>query len=149
MQPRNLDGLAARLTEDLVKSEVSRELPLGPFTTYRVGGAARLFVEIGDTSDLDLLLSANAEFGAPVLVLGLGSNLLVADAGFDGLAVRLGDGFDHIDILGASVDVGGAAALPVVARRTAAAGLTGFEWGGWGSWIDWRRGENECRRPRI
>lgn len=128
MQPRNLDGLAARLTEDLVKSEVSRELPLGPFTTYRVGGAARLFVEIGDTSDLDLLLSANAEFGVPVLVLGLGSNLLVADAGFDGLAVRLGDGFDHIDILGASVDVGGAAALPVVARRTAAAGLTGFEW---------------------
>src|SRR5205823_11342215 len=51
-----------------------------------------------------------------------------ADAGFDGLAVVLGETFATVEIDGAIVTAGGAAALPVVARRTAAAGLTGFEW---------------------
>ena len=63
-----------------------------------------------------------------VVVLGKGSNLLVADAGFPGLCVRLGEGFAGIEIEGALVRAGGAAAYPVLARRTAAAGLTGLEW---------------------
>ena len=68
------------------------------------------------------------ESGSPSLVLGRGSNLLVADGGFDGLAVMLGDAFaDGRDRrhVGARRGSGG---LPVVARRTAAAGLRGFEW---------------------
>src|SRR4029453_6693635 len=48
--------------------------------------------------------------------------------GFDGLAIVLGDAFAEIEVDGTTVAAGGAAALPVVARRTAAAGLTGFEW---------------------
>jgi UDP-N-acetylmuramate dehydrogenase len=61
-------------------------------------------------------------------VVGRGSNLLVADEGFDGIVITLGDGLASIDISGTTVRSGGAAPLPVVARRTAAAGLTGFEW---------------------
>lgn len=64
----------------------------------------------------------------PTLVIGRGSNLLVADSGFDGIAVVLGDGFAGIDIDGTTVSAGGAANLPVVARATVAHGLTGFEW---------------------
>ena len=64
----------------------------------------------------------------PTLVVGKGSNLLVADAGFPGLALVLGEAFAAIDIDGTVVRAGGAAALPVVARRTVRAGLTGFEW---------------------
>jgi UDP-N-acetylmuramate dehydrogenase len=52
----------------------------------------------------------------------------VADAGFPGLAIALGEGFAEIEIQGTTVHAGAAAALPVVARRTVAAGLTGFEW---------------------
>src|SRR4029453_13367444 len=48
--------------------------------------------------------------------------------GFDGLAIVLGDAFAEIEVDGTTVAAGGAAALPVVARRTAAAGLRGFEW---------------------
>ncbi len=66
--------------------------------------------------------------GVDVVVVGKGSNLLVADAGFPGLAVVLGDHFATIEVTGTSVHVGAAALLPVVARRTVAAGLTGFEW---------------------
>jgi UDP-N-acetylmuramate dehydrogenase len=54
--------------------------------------------------------------------------MLVADSGFAGVAVLLGEGLASVDITGTTVIAGGAAVLPVVARRTVAAGLTGFEW---------------------
>ncbi len=64
----------------------------------------------------------------PVLVLGRGSNLLVADAGFPGLAISLGSGFEALRLEGNQVRAGAALSLPVLARRTAAAGLHGLEW---------------------
>ena len=64
----------------------------------------------------------------PVMVLGRGSNLLVADAGFDGLVISLGAGFESLSIDGHRVRAGAALALPVLARRTVAAGLHGLEW---------------------
>jgi UDP-N-acetylmuramate dehydrogenase len=63
-----------------------------------------------------------------VLVIGKGSNLLVADGGFDGVAVQLVGAFLDVRVDGTTVVAGGGASLPVVARRTVAAGLTGFEW---------------------
>ncbi|MDY7102042.1 MAG: UDP-N-acetylmuramate dehydrogenase [Actinomycetota bacterium] len=105
-----------------------RDVPLAPYTTYRVGGPAALLVELDDDADARAVAEVVAATGVAVLVVGRGSNLLVADDGFDGLAVTLGEGFADIDIDGTVVRAGGAARLPVVARRTAAAGLTGFEW---------------------
>jgi UDP-N-acetylmuramate dehydrogenase len=66
----------------------------------------------------------------PVLVLGRGSNLLVADAGFPGLVVQLGDVFATVavDRTAGTLHLGGAALLPVAARRSAAESLHGFEW---------------------
>jgi UDP-N-acetylmuramate dehydrogenase len=113
---RRLDGVARR------------DVALSSFTTYRVGGAAALFVDAHDVGILGRVGEALDGTDVAVLVVGKGSNLLVADAGFDGVAVMLGDAFTAIDIDGLGVEVGGAAALPVVARRTAAAGLSGFEW---------------------
>ncbi len=104
------------------------DVPIGPLTTYRVGGVAALFVRIEDEDDVQVVARAVADSGIDVLVVGKGSNLLVADAGFAGLAVVLGDAFAAIAIEGTLVRAGGAASLPVVARRTASAGLTGFEW---------------------
>jgi UDP-N-acetylmuramate dehydrogenase len=104
------------------------DVPLGPLTTYRVGGAAALYVEATDDAHLTRLAAAVAVSRLPVLVVGNGSNLLVADAGFPGIAVRLGGRLAGVEIVGTTVRAGGAALLPVVARRTARAGLTGFEW---------------------
>ena len=105
-----------------------RDAPLGALTTYRVGGRAALLVEARHEDDLAGVAQARQASGLPVVVVGRGSNLLVADAGFRGLAVTLGEGFGGIDIAGTRVRVGAAVSLPVLARRTAAAGLTGFEW---------------------
>jgi UDP-N-acetylmuramate dehydrogenase len=118
-----LEAAAARLGPG-----VARDVAIGPFTTYRVGGAAALFLRIDDDDALARVAAAVRETGIEVVVIGKGSNMLVADAGFDGLAVVLGDAFGVVDIDGTLVRAGAAASLPVVARRTAAAGLTGFEW---------------------
>ncbi|HYF45536.1 MAG TPA: FAD-binding protein, partial [Acidimicrobiales bacterium] len=124
-----VDRLADRLAEGL-GSGLGRDVPLGPFTTYRVGGPAALFVDVDGRAELDVVVDALvAEPGAvPVLVVGKGSNLLVADAGFPGLALRLGGEFAEVVVDGLDVHAGGAAPLPVLARQTAAAGLTGLEW---------------------
>jgi UDP-N-acetylmuramate dehydrogenase len=105
-----------------------RDVPIGALTTYRVGGRAALFSEPATAGELERLATVAASTGIPVLVLGKGSNLLVADAGFAGLCVRLSDGFVGIEIDGDLVRAGGAAAYPVLARQSAAAGLTGLEW---------------------
>ena len=106
-----------------------RDAPLGPLTTYRVGGRSDVFARVRTVDDLAAVGAAHRATGLPILVVGRGSNLLVADAGFRGIAVSVGDISDAIDI-GSSgrVTAGSAVLLPVLARRTAAAGLTGFEW---------------------
>lgn len=119
----DLDLVAERLGD-----RARADVPLGPLTTYRVGGAARLFVEVDSVADLREVAGATAGTDPAVLVVGRGSNMLVLDHGFEGLAVALGEGLATIDVDGTTVRAGGAASLPVVARRTAKAGLTGFEW---------------------
>ena len=122
-RPADLAELAARLGP-----AATRDLPLGGRTTYRVGGPAALGVEPVDEAALLGVARALTGLEVPVLVVGNGSNMLVADAGFDGLAVVLGEGFEALVIEGNDVRAGGALALPTLARRTAAAGLSGLEW---------------------
>lgn len=108
--------------------EFLTDVASGPFTTYRVGGPLAILVEVDDVASLVALAAALEGTGAPTLVVGNGSNLLVADAGASVVAVRLTGDFEAVDIDGATVRAGGAARLPVVARRTVAADLAGFEW---------------------
>jgi UDP-N-acetylmuramate dehydrogenase len=90
--------------------------------------AYHLSAMAADAEDLRAARDAVVATGVGVLVVGKGSNLLVADTGFDGLVIVLGEGFAAIDVEGDTVRAGGSAALPVVARRAVAASLTGFEW---------------------
>ncbi len=119
---------AVERAASLLGDRVRRRVPIGPLTSYRVGGAAALFFEVAEEADLDLVGRAVQESGVEVLVVGRGSNLLVADGGFSGLAVVLGAGFGAIAFEGTDVIAGAAVSLPVLARRTAVAGLTGLEW---------------------
>ncbi len=116
--------------------------PLGVLTTYRVGGDAALLVDAEREVDLlelrDALASSGAAGRVPVLVLGKGSNLLVADSGFPGVVVRIGGelarlGIPETGTLEGAPEVvcvrgGGGLGLPVLARRTVDAGLRGLEW---------------------
>lgn len=127
---------AATLLADRFGDRLGRDVPLAPMTTYRVGGPAALFVEVTSIADLEAIGTARSATGLPVLVVGRGSNMLVADEGFAGLAISIGALAGEIEVPegrpapGAPIVVtaGGGVSLPVLARRTAAAGLTGFEW---------------------
>ena len=127
-----LADLDRRLADSSLAPSLRRDHMLAPHTTYRVGGPARLFVTVNDRAELDTLAAILAEVAGagapPVLVVGRGSNLLIADRGFDGLAIALGGGLAGFEIDGTTVTASGGALLPVVARASADAGLTGFEW---------------------
>src|SRR4030095_4458530 len=66
--------------------------PLAPLTWFRVGGAAQALLMPEDERDLAYLL-ANLPREMPVMVIGLGSNLIVRDGGVPGVTIRLGRGF--------------------------------------------------------
>jgi UDP-N-acetylmuramate dehydrogenase len=106
---------------------VREHVPLGPYTTYKSGGPARYLAEVPDLGALQALAGAGVISDNPVLVLGRGSNLVVSDAGFAGLVIRLGPGFGGVEVSGAEVEAGGAAPLAQVARSSVEAGLTGLE----------------------
>ena len=74
----------------LLGAGARRDVPIGPLTTYRVGGPAALLTEVTSEDDVRAVAAAVSESDVPVLVVGRGSNLLMADAGFPGLAITLG-----------------------------------------------------------
>lgn len=106
------------------------DVPLGTLTTYRVGGNAAIMVRLTDRSVLGPLAEALRVSGLPILVVGRGSNMLVADAGFAGIVLAVATGAEHVELDAASgvVEASAGVALPVLARKTAAGGLRGFEW---------------------
>jgi UDP-N-acetylmuramate dehydrogenase len=108
-------------------SGVREGVILAPFTTYKVGGPARWFVEPYDLEELRSILEVTPP-AVDVWVLGRGSNVVISDEGFDGLVVRLGQGFGAFDVRAdGSVVAGGGLSLPVLARATVDAGRGGLE----------------------
>ncbi len=106
---------------------VVEDVPLGPLTTYKSGGPARYMLEANQISDLESLAASGVAGELPVLVLGRGSNLVVADFGFPGLVIRLGPGFGRVTVDGMRVVGGGSAPLAQVARASVGARITGLE----------------------
>ncbi len=105
-----------------------RDVPLGILTTYRVGGNAALMAKPTTIDELHEIADVVRTCDLPALVIGRGSNMLVADDGFNGLAISLAElAADH-RIEGNDVVAGAMVALPQLARIVSAAGLTGFEW---------------------
>jgi UDP-N-acetylmuramate dehydrogenase len=126
------DEAAARL-EAALGRPVERDVPFASLTTYGLGGPASVLVRIHGEEDLAAVAGALPP-GVPFLCVGRGSNLLVADEGFAGVAVLLDGPLaelaitpDPADATRATVVAGGGVRLPVLARQAAAAGWGGVE----------------------
>ncbi len=121
----------------LFNAKAKRNVDLSQYTTYKVGGTAALHMLVTSIDDLYLVSAVLAEVPLPILVIGRGSNLLVSDSGFQGLALTISGLADYVDLPNRDEDpeiepialFGGSVALPVAARQSVARGLTGFEWG--------------------
>lgn len=102
---------------------------MAPLTTFRIGGPAALYAEPQSISDLETVSRAIRASGIACVVIGKGSNLLVSDAGFDGLVLRLGKGFRWAARDGDRLRAGAAMPLPAFAGVALSHGLAGLEFG--------------------
>ncbi len=121
LDPALVSELRRRVRGDVKESE-----PLAGFTTFRVGGPADVLVEADGVEDLVAVAEVLAG-RVPVTVVGRGSNMLVSDEGFRGVAIRLGKSFRAHDRTASGLRLGGAVYLPAAAKLTARLGLAGFE----------------------
>ena len=139
-----------QLATELFGKRARSDVSLAQFTTYRVGGNAALHVHVESVDDLEAISAILAQVDLPLLVIGRGSNMLIADTGFQGLAITFGSFLEYIDLPDRTIDTGdkrgagsedgglevepialfgGSVLLPVAARQSVHRGLTGFEWG--------------------
>lgn len=108
---------------------VERGYPLSRLTTVRTGGDADYFTRPGTADELVAALAWAREEGVPVGVIGSGSNLLIADDGFRGLAMKLDGELAGVERDDERLLCGGGARLPSIAAKTAKWGLAGLEFG--------------------
>ncbi len=118
---------AERLLRERAHGRVERDAPVGPLTSYGLGGSAAVFLEAEGDQDLAALGDALRETGVPLLVIGRGSNMLVSDRGFPGIAVRLGAGFRWTRVEGERIEAGASVPLPSLAVLSGRESLAGLE----------------------
>lgn len=110
-----------------VRGKLLLNEPLGPYTWFRVGGAADALFIPADAEDLADFLKALPET-VPVTIIGVGSNLIVRDGGVEGVVIRLaGRAFAAITTEGDTVTAGAGALDSMVAKASAKAGIAGLE----------------------
>jgi len=107
--------------------KVEEGVSLSRFTTLGTGGPARAFARPETLVELEEALLWAPERNLPVATIGLGSNLLIADEGFDGLVLKLAGELATAAVDGERLVAGGGAANAVCLHRARAAGLGGFE----------------------
>jgi UDP-N-acetylmuramate dehydrogenase len=108
--------------------EVSVGEPMARHTTYRIGGPAALYCRLDTLHDVAEALSVLTEEEVPFTVVGKGSNLLVADSGYDGAVLVLGREFKRHSIEGDELSAGAASALAHLVQDAFGRGVAGLAW---------------------
>ncbi len=124
----SVEDVAAAL-ECCLGDSVQRNARVAELTTYRVGGPVAILVHVTDQAALGQIAAVLGDHPLPVLVIGRGSNLLVAERGFDGVGIVLTGEFEsvHLDRSAGSVRAGGAVPLPTLERELQELELTAAE----------------------
>lgn len=117
------EALAAVAGEGAVRTQE----PMNLHTTFRIGGPADYFVEPCSAEETAELIRVCREYGVDAYIMGNGSNVLVSDAGYRGVIIRLGKAFGEIRTEGSRIRAQAGALLSSVAAAALEAGLTGFE----------------------
>lgn len=118
---------AARILAATEGVEVSEDLALAQCTTYRIGGPADLVATAHTYAGLVRIVRVLTEQGVPWVVLGRGSNVLAADAGYRGCVIRLGREFSRISADGCVLTSGSAVLLPKLVNESLSRELSGLE----------------------
>ena len=130
MIPEEVKKATDRIREIIPAERIIRDEPMSAHTSFRIGGPAALFVTAENEEELSAVLSVLAETGAEQLLIGNGSNLLVADEGYPGVIVKLAGGFESISQSEEDpclVRVGAARLMSSTSAFLTGRGLAGFE----------------------
>jgi UDP-N-acetylmuramate dehydrogenase len=124
------DAIESRLRDAFGENRVQRDAPLGPLTTFKVGGRADWLVHARTGDDIKRALVLARELSLPVTVLGGGSNVLIADIGLRGLVIRVHGG-DVARIDAGRIRADGGVTINGLVRWTISHGVAGLEaWAG-------------------
>lgn len=105
---------------------VKTNVPLARFTTFKIGGPARFFIEVTESEKLVGLLNLLREEGVDYFILGGGSNMLFSDEGYDGVVIKMKG--ERCKVQGTIIEADAGAPLSRLVELAAAEGLTGLEW---------------------
>jgi UDP-N-acetylmuramate dehydrogenase len=117
------------ITEELQKlleKPVIKNEPMAKHTNFRIGGPAKWFVEVKSVDELKAVLTFAKDQGMKTFVFGGGSNMLVNDEGFDGIAIKIA--MRSYEMKGTMVKAEAGVLSSALARATANAGLAGWVW---------------------
>jgi len=106
--------------------KIQKNIPLAQFTTFRIGGPAKFFIEIEEKEDLLEAVKWAKENKEEIFILGGGSNILINDKGVDGLVLRIVN--DGITVHGDRIECGAGAVLARAVRLAVGENLSGLEW---------------------
>lgn len=104
---------------------LQRNVPLGPLTTYKIGGPADVFVTVHSADELAAAIAAARAQDTPWFLLGTGANILVGDGGFRGMVIH--NQSDHVRFEGNRAIAESGATMANLIRLAAERGLSGFE----------------------
>ena len=101
--------------------------PMSKHTYFGIGGRASAYVEVAAVQELAAVAGLSKRCQIPVAFIGRGSNLLINDAGYDGIVIRLAGEFDQIEFNGSRLRAGAGVSLPKLSKTTARRSLSGAE----------------------
>lgn len=110
-----------------IEERIQNNISLSTKTSFRIGGPAKYYIEIKEKEDLVESIRWAKKENIKILYWGGGTNVLVSDAGFDGLVIKFSN--DYILPRGERLECGAGALLMRASRIATAEKLTGFEWG--------------------
>ena len=109
-----------------IERKIQKNVPLSSLTTFKIGGPARYFLTVGSQDELVEAIRWAENGDIPCFVLGGGSNVLVADQGFNGLVIKLS--MTDCQLSGAKITVGASLSLMQLVKISIRNGLSGLEW---------------------
>lgn len=108
-------------------SKIRFDEPLSKHNYFGIGGNAAAYFEVSTTDELAYVVQLKKRRNVPVAIIGRGSNLLISDAGYCGIVVRLVGEFNRLEFNQNRVDVGAGVSLPRLSKLAASRGLSGVE----------------------
>ena len=122
-----MNAVIDSLKQLLAAEDVQVAAPMSAHTTFKIGGPAQVLVTPRTVEQIQGVFAVAKAANVPVRVMGLGSNILVSDAGLEGIVVKLAENFSAVEIEGQTVRCQAGASNEAVARKAQQAGLAGYE----------------------